>query len=635
MVVFIPTQSLRRDSEDNVYEYDQVNNILGLKNNAAVPSNNLMGGSSDYSYEYDDLYRLVKAEGKFNGTGANESHAYSLEMSYNTVGGITRKNQLHTNKGQEQKKTTYDMAYTYGDDQPHAPTHIGKQAYSYDANGNQTGSVHDVSGQRRDILWDEENRIRAISDNGANYHYIYDASGTRVIKGKSNGQSVYVNGEWKTGSGSMGNYTVYVNPYIVLKSGGYTKHYYIEGQRIVSKLGGGLDNKGKGPLKAGEGKVNYSTKHDELFEGIVRNLKWLAEDGSILTAGKSGKIPPGQVIGNSPGNGGTESFQYFYHPDHLGSTSYITDASGEVYQHLEYFAFGETFVEEHNNTDKTPYLFNGKELDEETGLYYYGARYYDAQTNVFLSVDPRSDNFPTLTPYQFAGNRGPNATDLDGLEPITPQGFVPTNLFVNPAPPPPPSGWHPPMSADYTKTTTKIEAKKATITTTTVLTGETSTKVVNRQYDVANGKNISSKIETKDPKGNSVNVSISFLDTSSDKQNSNNIISSSAVDGFVSTVKKANEMGAGIESLSVSATTNGNHKGGWYSGSSNHYKGSAIDIGLINGSRPTISDSLIQMAADSMSNINENFGPKFDHRKTKNTSDQRHTTWIHFSFLDQ
>jgi len=31
-------------------------------------------------------------------------------------------------------------------------------------------------------------------------------------------------------------------------------------------------------------------------EGIVRNLKWLADDGSILTAGKSGKVPPGQVL---------------------------------------------------------------------------------------------------------------------------------------------------------------------------------------------------------------------------------------------------------------------------------------------------------------------------------------------------
>lgn len=35
-----------------------------------------------------------------------------------------------------------------------------------------------------------------------------------------------------------------------------------------------------------------------------------------------------------------------------------------------------------------PYLFNGKELDSETGLYYYGARYYDPRVSIFLNVDP-------------------------------------------------------------------------------------------------------------------------------------------------------------------------------------------------------------------------------------------------------
>lgn len=117
-----------------------------------------------------------------------------------------------------------------------------------------------------------------------------------------------------------------------------------------------------------------------------------------------------------------------------------------------------------------------------------------------------------------------------------------------------------------------------------------------------------------------------------DKQNSNNKIAPHAVEGFVSAIHKANEMGAGIESLSISATTNGEHKGGWYSGSSNHYKGYAIDIGLVNGAKPSASDSLIQMAADSISTINENFGPTFDHRRTKTTSDQKHNTWIHLSF---
>lgn len=148
-------------------------------------------------------------------------------------------------------------------------------------------------------------------------------------------------------------------------------------------------------------------------DGIVRNQKFLAPDGTILTAGKSGKIPPGQIL---DGSDNSEKFRYYYHPDHLGSTSYITDASGEVYQHLEYFAFGETFVEEHSNTHRTPYLFNGKELDEETGLYYYGARYYDPQTSVFLGVDPLSEKYPGWTPYAYAFNNPVNYIDPTGME---------------------------------------------------------------------------------------------------------------------------------------------------------------------------------------------------------------------------
>ena len=48
----------------------------------------------------------------------------------------------------------------------------------------------------------------------------------------------------------------------------------------------------------------------------------------------------------------------------------------------------QTFVEDRADHQRTPYLFNGKELDKETGLYYYGARYYDPRISMFLGVDP-------------------------------------------------------------------------------------------------------------------------------------------------------------------------------------------------------------------------------------------------------
>ena len=209
---------------------------------------------------------------------------------------------------------------------------------------------------------------------------------------------------------------------------------------MFREIGGGIDGRGQGPLKAGNNKINYAAKAEALFEGIVRNEKFIDENGNLLTAGKSGKslsafrlIPPGQIMGNNGNNGQSEPFRYFYHPDHLGSTSYITDATGEVYQHLEYFAFGETFVEEQGNTDKLPYKFNGKELDEETGLYYYGARYFDAKTSVWLSVDPLADEYPDVSSYNYTLNNPLNLTDPTGKGPEPPVYKIYVRSFISAA----------------------------------------------------------------------------------------------------------------------------------------------------------------------------------------------------------
>jgi RHS repeat-associated protein len=50
-------------------------------------------------------------------------------------------------------------------------------------------------------------------------------------------------------------------------------------------------------------------------------------------------------------------------------------------------------VQQGGNTEKSPYLFTSKELDEETGLYYFGARYYDPRTSVWQSADPILDQY--------------------------------------------------------------------------------------------------------------------------------------------------------------------------------------------------------------------------------------------------
>ena len=113
--------------------------------------------------------------------------------------------------------------------------------------------------------------------------------------------------------------------------------------------------------------------------------------------------------------GDYEKMQFYYHPDHLGSSSYITNLDGEVAQHIEYVPFGEVFIEERNNTWNTPYLFNAKEFDEETGMYYYGARYYDPRLSLWMSCDPLEEKYPNVNSYSYCHNNPILLVDKTGM----------------------------------------------------------------------------------------------------------------------------------------------------------------------------------------------------------------------------
>ena len=112
-------------------------------------------------------------------------------------------------------------------------------------------------------------------------------------------------------------------------------------------------------------------------------------------------------------NDSYETYQYFYHPDHLGSSSFITNIEGEVVQHIEYVPYGEVFIEERNNVWNTPYLFNAKEFDEETGLYYYGARYYEPTLTLWYGVDALAEKYPSIGGYVYCVGNPVRLVDVD------------------------------------------------------------------------------------------------------------------------------------------------------------------------------------------------------------------------------
>ena len=116
----------------------------------------------------------------------------------------------------------------------------------------------------------------------------------------------------------------------------------------------------------------------------------------------------------------------------LSSTTAITDANGSLTQHVLYFAYGEPtegssrtplkhtireqqFVDEHRNSTNSPYLFNGKEYDEETGRYYYGARYYDPRVSLWIGVDPLAEERSWMSPYNYCQNNPIVRIDPDGM----------------------------------------------------------------------------------------------------------------------------------------------------------------------------------------------------------------------------
>ncbi|MBP3717500.1 MAG: hypothetical protein J6I79_08405 [Paludibacteraceae bacterium] len=105
---------------------------------------------------------------------------------------------------------------------------------------------------------------------------------------------------------------------------------------------------------------------------------------------------------------------YFYHPDHLGSTAMVTNEDGHITQNVVYIPYGEVFVEERNGSWTSSYLFNAKELDEETGLYYYGARYLDPPGARWLSVDPMWEKYMGMSPYNYCAGNPVKLVDPDG-----------------------------------------------------------------------------------------------------------------------------------------------------------------------------------------------------------------------------
>jgi RHS repeat-associated protein len=151
-----------------------------------------------------------------------------------------------------------------------------------------------------------------------------------------------------------------------------------------------------------------------MTERLRRDFECLGIDYNAFYPGET-RLQALEILQSAPE---VNEYQvFFYHSDHLGSSSFITDANGDATQHLQYLPFGEDLVHEQNTAAYlSPYTFSGKERDVETGLSYFGARYYESSLSIWLSVDPLSDKYPSLSAYNYCALNPVMLVDPDGRQ---------------------------------------------------------------------------------------------------------------------------------------------------------------------------------------------------------------------------
>jgi len=275
-----------------------------------------------------------------------------------------------------------DFTYTY--DNLHrlrGETNTGvypANTYDYDTIGNITKKTMGSSSYVYSYVYPRKHAVSSIAVNG----------GTPVVFGyDANGNTT--GGPDFTDTAATGTRTVTYNMDNMPATLTYTKG----GNTTVSEFtydGAGLRAK----KKVGGSATYYVNANYEVKDGVATKYVTAAD------------LKIAQIKGNAVS---------YYHKDHLNSSSVMTNASGVKVEGTEYAPYGtvRTFA----GTPVTSYRYTGKELDTDTGLYYYGARYYDPMIGRFITADSVVSDFydpQDLNRYAYARNNPMKYVDPNG-----------------------------------------------------------------------------------------------------------------------------------------------------------------------------------------------------------------------------
>lgn len=411
--------------EDVTYAFDNIGNILSLTDN--------LDGSRTQTFGYDDMSRLISAQGSYG----------AIAYRYLNNGNLILKGNL---------ELQYDSRHPYA-----VSRDSDGNIYRYDANGNMIERKGDT------LAYDALNRLVSISRGGrTEVTYSYDYTNHRIKKSLRNRTDVY---------NIEGLYEI-----TELRSGRerHIKYFYGIKNELVAQMtkdNAALmafhDPKVIKRFYAGnslKGLLLYSYEYGNYLCNNRSTLKYfliavlsvffclmLAGYLPVAARGRADRKLPGWALKSAPAlcfcvfavfgffgcsntinnwdepgtppwvvvpGSGTDEGMLFYHPDYNRNISYVTNEGGNKVYQAYYKPYGE--IAETVGRDVVKYKFNTHELDAESGMYYYNARYYDSNIGRFITADtvvPNPGKSQLMNRYMYVAGNPVTMNDPDGQKP--------------------------------------------------------------------------------------------------------------------------------------------------------------------------------------------------------------------------
>jgi RHS repeat-associated protein len=387
----------RAPLQESSFIYDPAGNITQIRDGAqqTLYFNNQVV-TPENNYTYDAIYRLITAEGREQIAQASQSQTtwddrfrvrlphpgdgqamrrYIEHYEYDAVG-----NFLHLIH--QAANGNWTRSYTYEEPSLIEPskknnrlsaTTVGggnpvSETYPYDAHGNMTAMAH-----LPNMNWNFLDQLQQTDlGGGGTAYYVYDAGGQRFRK------------------------IVEKNGAMLIEERLYLGSFEIFRRRDAS----------------GTVTLERETLHimDDQQRVAMVETRTQGDDGS-----------PTQLIRYQFGN-------------HIGSVSSELNGAGQIISYEEYYPYGSTSYQAVRGQTETPkrYRYSGKERDEETGLYYHGARYYAPWFGRWLSGDP-AGLVDGSNLYSYVRANPVGLTDPTGTDSKTMGSYILTEDQINQA----------------------------------------------------------------------------------------------------------------------------------------------------------------------------------------------------------